>query len=432
MARISSDDSTKSDSRPSAHRARARLGLDRTRSQSRGVLRQLFRLSALLLVVFFLMKNARNPRHYEPFFGQKTSSQPLDSKATAEPKESQETSTASDGEPNPEASQKPNPALALVEKIPMARRGTWIARLADSDELARSTGAEASLPPDESESGFRLRLAEDEIASVFEGLAPDMQSQLIPNLLSALRADAMNRVVDGSVFRSSDADALYDLLERSSKIPSSVETALEIATVPLLQQPDVYRGQRIRVQGEILRVEKISTAPNPFSIEEYWKLWIRPRVGAFRPMVFVTSKVPTEIAALAGAPGEDNKNLSSGPSIDSQGIYLKRLAYRSGAGADVAPLLVGPLDAFDIEDAPSNLPSQETDFPLPLGSLLAIASVIGIVIAVLLMRQGNTNERRIRKMRSQMPIDTEYLNSIELNSTESEVEENPLFKEIKL
>jgi hypothetical protein len=446
MIRIPDDDSDSPDSKPSVRRVRDRsafaLARSHSRFQSRGVFRQIFRLSALLILVFVLMKKASNPKHYEPFFGQKPSTQndqsvsgnstqkQIERKAIVESEQPLEPPTV--------VSKQPNPAMTLVDKIPIARRGIWIAKLADSVESARSTGARPSLPPDESGSGLRFRLSEDEIESVFKGpdLVPTQDlvpvSKRIPDLLMALRADAMNRVVDGSVFRSGDADALYDLLRRSPNVSSSLEAAVEIATVPLLQQPDVYRGQMIRVRGQILRVERVSVMPNPFSIDEYWKLWIHPSFGSMRPMVLVARKVPSEIAALAGSLGEESKNLSSGPSIDAQGLYLKRLAYRSGAGADVAPLMVGTLDDMNVERTKAKASLQKTDLPIPLGMLLGITSVIGVVIAVLVMREGSTNEKRIRKLRSQMPIDTGHLNSIVLETPPDEVDENSPWKELKL
>jgi hypothetical protein len=446
MIRIPDDDSDLPDSKPSARRARDRFGFTPTRShsrfQSRGVFRQIFRLGALLILVFVLMKKASNPKHYEPFFGQKPSTQNDQSGSSTSNQEQIERNASVENdrplEPQTVASKQPNSAMPLVDRIPSSRRGIWIAKLADSVELARSTGARPSLPPDESGSGLRFRLSEDEIESVLRGTdlvsTPDLASipERIPDLLMALRVDAMNRVVDGSVFRNGDADALFDLLLRSSNVSSSLEAAFEIATVPLLQQPDVYRGQMIRVRGEILRVERVSVNPNPFLIDEYWKLWIHPSLDSVRPIVLVARKVPSEIAALAGSLGKESKNLSSGPSIDAQGLYLKRLAYRSGAGADVAPLLVGTLDEMNVEKTKAKSSLQKTDLPIPLGLLLGLTSVIGIVIAVLVMKEGSTNEKRIRKLRSQMPIDTAHLSSIVLETQSLEVDENSPWKDLKL
>ena len=88
-------------------------------------------------------------------------------------------------------------------------------------------------------------------------------------LLDALRRDAMSRVIDGSVFRGADSDAMYDLIAQAESGHQPVSGQGDQASpvtanvVALLQQPGFYRGQIIEVVGKVALVETVLAKPKP-------------------------------------------------------------------------------------------------------------------------------------------------------------------------
>ncbi len=152
--------------------------------------------------------------------------------------------------------------------------------------------------------------------------------------LAALDDAAASRVVDGSVWRSGDFDLFYRYLDQASGL--SGEGVATSGVLPLLQQPDVFRNQLVRTSGTVARTERIEAKENPYGISEYWQLWIRPADGADRPLVAVVPAVPALVESVG-----PNAITEEGPRVTIVGRFLKRLAYQSALGADLAPVVVG-------------------------------------------------------------------------------------------
>lgn len=203
---------------------------------------------------------------------------------------------------------------------------------------------------------------------------------------------AIDRVVDGSVWRGEDFDAFYQALKLAqSGFFDSGGTV--VGVLPLLQQPDVFRGQVVSIAGTVARAEKLPAKENEFGIESYWQLWLRPEGGADRPIVAIVNDVPSHVAIVGpGATIED------GPAVNVTGVFLKRLAYRSGAGADLAPVVIGQLMTAP---SPTELASNAdaTNVPTSLAWTAIAACLIGVTIAGLVSWRTSVMAERGRELR---------------------------------
>ena len=202
-----------------------------------------------------------------------------------------------------------------------------------------------------------------------------------------------DQVVDGSVWRSGDFDALYLFLANADQV--ALDRGPVVGVLPLLQQPDIFRNKVVRSRGRVVRSERIAAAANEQSIDSYWQLWLRPADGTERPLVAIVKSVPDSVASV----GIRSTN-RDGPDVQIVGRFLKRLAYRSGKGADLAPVIVGRLETLPTMDAkqPAMAESKLTH-RTQLWLILAFASVIGIGLAAMAMLRTATAARRVRKIR---------------------------------
>ena len=103
-----------------------------------------------------------------------------------------------------------------------------------------------------------------------------------------------------------------------------------VGVLPLLQQPEVFLDQLVTVHGTVARAERIDARENPYKIDDYWQLWIKPSEGADRPIVAIVPDAPQIVTEI-----DSETTTTEGPQITVVGRFLKRLAYKSGAGADL-------------------------------------------------------------------------------------------------
>ncbi|QEF97277.1 hypothetical protein Mal15_13160 [Stieleria maiorica] len=226
--------------------------------------------------------------------------------------------------------------------------------------------------------------------------------------LDALQAAATRRVSDGTFWTSADSDAFYLGLVRSDALPS--DGGVTTGTLPLLQQPEIYRGQTIRLVGTLHLAEPKTAQSNRAGVESYWKLWIIPADGGIRPTILMTRELPGLIADSLTADGKwDHQSNPDNPDgkIAAVGRFIKRLPYRSSIGADLAPVVIGRvvgakgLASTSGEqsggDATGDSAAAGGDLTGLVGVLLAIVG--GIALAGFLMYRSALDAKRSRTLR---------------------------------
>ncbi|PAY16151.1 hypothetical protein CKO51_28025 [Rhodopirellula sp. SM50] len=247
------------------------------------------------------------------------------------------------------------------------------------------------------------------------GLWNQISSWAVP-LLDALETAAYRRVNDGTFWTSTDSDAFYLGLARSDQL--AADQGVTTGTLPLLQQPEVYRGQTVRLVGRLQLAQKKTAQPNRVAVESYWKLWIIPADGGIRPTILMTRQLPAAIADSLTSDGSwDRASNPANPDgqIAAVGRFIKRLPYRSSIGADLAPVVIGRLVAAKgvatTSDglAPRNAdggPDADADHVAWITGIL-IAVLAGIALAGWLMYRSALDAKRTRNLRRQAGDDVQ-------------------------
>ncbi|WP_168563660.1 hypothetical protein [Crateriforma spongiae] len=197
-------------------------------------------------------------------------------------------------------------------------------------------------------------------------------------------AQMLERVVDGATWRGEDNEAFRTL--RAIADRASAEDAAEIGVLPLLQQPDLYRGSKVRIRGKAVRCDVV---------EDYFQIWIKPADGTNRPALAIVNHVPGSLRKLSGG------TYTNGPELEVIGRFIKRLAYRSGKGADVVPVVIGRIDQIERSAVPDALSASNASTPISAGTWIwfAAASAAGVLLAAGIFWHSQRQSRRIREQR---------------------------------
>ncbi len=141
----------------------------------------------------------------------------------------------------------------------------------------------------------------------------------------------LDRVIDRTYFRAAEREAWLNILARlqqadPQQLPAADKT--KVSVVQLLEQPQVYRGRVVTVQGTVLRAEVQSPGENSLGIATYHRLWIRPAGGGPTPLVVYCLRLPS------GFSGSDSRR------VQVTGFFFKNWSYRWGDGLALAPTLL--------------------------------------------------------------------------------------------
>jgi len=348
--------------------------------------RRLLRLIFALVLVLAVMKQAGKPQVYRIFFSEPAKR--LDEERKAVERSLAEFADSSD----PEAfALSATPLTKTIAAISDERRTQLAAALA-----ARATGATAD--PGSAELANALRIAATDAG---ESLQSPPAESLLASAVDSMRLQValddfyLAKTNDGATWKATDDDAFYRSLQSPTPIGSGARSVKLASVISLLQQPDVYRLRPVSVSGRVARVNRQTSKQNVFGVADYWEVWLQPRDGSDRPVAFYTATLPVEISTFDGAP-----YVNDGPVIDVEGTYLKRIAFRSQRGSELAPAIVGR-----VTSTPSPLgltsatlaiePANET---VPWPWLIA-AIVFGIATAAAIMVSTRLANRKLRDAR---------------------------------
>jgi hypothetical protein len=166
---------------------------------------------------------------------------------------------------------------------------------------------------------------------------------------SALDRRYLTAVSDATIWMPQDANAFYRWLEIGTDAAMEGKgPAVNVGFVSLLDQPAVYRGQRVALVGQTVRVEAVPAAENPFGVQRYWLVWVRPEDGSERPVMGYCVDLPPQLDEIP-ATGVT----SDGPRVILDGVFLRRHLYQSSKGSELSPVIVGQVRMFDTEPAPT-------------------------------------------------------------------------------
>lgn len=353
--------------------------------------RGLLRLILALVLVLVAMRQAANPELFRVFFTEPQSYSP-----PSKPKVSADLTGGSD-EAGDDGSAAPTTSSSAINP----RRKT-IGALTESDRDALATALmnDRKATPD--------FVVDDSLVKVVRAAADLADESFTSSPVESPLGDAeekaslqaglddfyLDQVSDGSLWKQADLRAFTRLLEDG--IEQSVYLSgnpqgppKRVGVVPLLQQPSLYLRTRVAIGGQLARVSFQEARDNPFGIKGYYELWLEPDDGSRRPVAFYTATLPQSFLKYVGV-----SYLTDGPAMVVEGVYLKRLAFRSSQGSELAPVLVGGMYVDEVAEE-----KQDAQKPsVSIVWLFTVSAVIGIGIAVVIFV---TTTRAARKSRQQ-------------------------------
>ena len=182
---------------------------------------------------------------------------------------------------------------------------------------------------------------------------------------------ALQRVRDDTVFRSDDAPAWFAIWARLAEEQAGARPpppARRVSFAQIFEQPDSFRGRRVRFEGTIRRLQEVASPANEAGIERTWQAWVEPAGGPPTPIVVYFLALP--------------EGVPTGMRVDVpvivEGVFFKRWAYQASDAIRLAPLVmaVSPRLAPRIE-------SGRGTSPLVGWALVSIVCLVALTAAAL-------------------------------------------------
>jgi hypothetical protein len=143
----------------------------------------------------------------------------------------------------------------------------------------------------------------------------------------------LREIQDNTSFRPQEQAAWFALLARlQQSTPSNLsqQSMGTLSYTQLLQQPDVYRGKIVTLNGTVLREERLQTPENSVDIHTYHRLILKPAGGGEWPFVIYVLKLPEKF------PHGDNLRTQ----IEVTGYFFKNWSYSWRDGLGLAPVVL--------------------------------------------------------------------------------------------
>lgn len=260
-----------------------------------------------------------------------------------------------------------------------------------------------------------------------EGGSPLEDARERERLQAALDMHLLKSVSEGSLWHKRDVLAFNRLLADGTDGtvylgPGVSPVGRRVGVVTLLQQPKAYLNTRVVIGGQLARLSERNAEPNPYDLQKYWELWLQPDDGSERPVVFYTAAIPPGLAAYAG-----NTYIAEGPSMVLEGVFIKRLAFQSAEGSQLAPVIVGGMYIGDqsIVDGSSEAGaggSRNAEFPFTW--MVAAAFVIGSLIVVVIWSVSTASAKRTRAVRTAaQALPDQHFQALASNVADSDLKE---------
>ena len=374
--------------------------------------RRVLRLAVLLGLVLLLMNQAADPQVYRNFFA--ALGAPLEP-----PPEVRPTAVANSAdralEAGGNAQQTVTPlteTVATLDEDELEKLAAWLSQWRRTGALADSPASDASLGLEEPQEPIALAAIAPRLSSAAaengeidpqqldEALAvPAAHPATVARLTAAVDARLLAPVSDATIWQSADRLAFYRCLEAGALQDFSTfgGGATRVGFVSLFDQPAVYRGRPVWLEGNVARVERHEAAENPFGVAGYWLVWLRPDDGSDRPVMVYATRLPPSLQAYQG---EDY--VPAGPVVRGVGVFLRRHLYRSVKGSELAPVVVGQVMALEAADVVARGDAESTangESSFLFGWMLAAAGLFAVLFTLWVAWRTRQASRWQREMR---------------------------------
>jgi hypothetical protein len=242
--------------------------------------------------------------------------------------------------------------LIMMREVRKPDRWQWVAQL--DRQVARSDKAG------------------EEAGSPIPGPASESDDR---KLLSGIR--------DDTYFRSEEHPAWFQILGRLKRDSESELARQSLGAVTYRQldrQPEVYRGRLVTLRGIARLVARKEAPKNEQNINDYFQVWVQPNDEPSSLLVIYCLNLP---------PG-----FPQGPEIDASvevnGVFFKRWAYRAQDTVRTAPLLLAKTLAWNRELPASAEVEAE---PVALAWWIVATLAAAALVVWLLVRRTRVDSR---------------------------------------
>ncbi|MEM6330374.1 MAG: hypothetical protein AAF790_09005 [Planctomycetota bacterium] len=190
--------------------------------------------------------------------------------------------------------------------------------------------------------------------------------------MAPLDRDRFAAVRDNTIFRSAESDAWFYTLGVLAGAEGR-QTAPLVTYAQLASQPEVYRGQPVRLEGVVRRVEAVTPAKGLAGVDTLYRIILRPTGGEVWPVTLYT------LAPPAGVPLGGDVRLPG----EVVGYFFKNQSYRSRGGVGLTPVVLAR--GVSLRPAAESLASPARTVS-PGKLLLGAAGISAVLVGWLVLR----------------------------------------------
>ena len=200
----------------------------------------------------------------------------------------------------------------------------------------------------------------------------------------------LSAVEDNTYFLPTEAAAWFEVLGwlQTVEVDHLKEQSWgNVTYTQLIEQPDVYRGNVVTVDGTVRRCELLDAPPNELGIDQYYRLVLRPDGGGLWPIVTYCLTLPEGFPT-----GDDIREAAS-----VTGVFFKNWSYSWESGLGLAPVILARDPQWRLA---VTTPARRRDISLA-GTVVAVA-----VAAIAAMVFGWLSWRNTRRPASMVGGET--------------------------
>jgi hypothetical protein len=202
---------------------------------------------------------------------------------------------------------------------------------------------------------------------------------------AGVQADLLDDVRDDFPFLYGERDAWFHLLAVLRDTDAAVLRGASMGRVTYVQmfeQPDVYRGRLLTVQGMVRRVERWPAPKNDLGFDHYYRTWITPQDSPSNLLVVYCLSLP------AGFPiGTELEE-----PVELAGFFFKRWVYQAQDKLRTAPVVLS--GSLVWQPQPQAVERRVRDDPLSVAIIVVIAALFAASATACVYYRNRGGKRR--------------------------------------
>lgn len=206
----------------------------------------------------------------------------------------------------------------------------------------------------------------------------------------------LDKIKDNTIgIRLEEADAYYRLLDHARRVPAEEldEAGLtDVQYINLMDQPNRFRGEPIRIHGDLFRLRSFTASENQQHISTVYEGWVFTADSSNHPYRILCTSIPRDFEM-----GEDIRK-----PVQVTGYFFKREGYASNGGMHVAPtLLANQIESYRPPGAP---PDTDAIVPYMIGFVSAVGLAFLVTLASFVLSDRRAARTALqRKLNSPTP-----------------------------